>query len=247
MLNKEKHMLIMGRILKDIYTDVSLSPLLGFKGGTCAHFFYGLPRFSVDLDFDFLSADAAAQKEAYGKLLKILEQYGKIKDKFIKRNTLFMLLSYGEDDHNVKVEINVRPSSKGFGKHYGLRKYLGISVLAASKEYLFAGKLAALGLRKIIAARDIYDVFYFAKNNWDIDSETIEILTGKKTKEYLEDCVAVVEKMKDNRILHGLGELLDGKEKAWVKKHLKTETLFMLKNYLSSVSSCSSPGAKQFY
>ena len=42
----------MGQILKDIYTDVSISPLLGLKGGTCAYFFYGLPRFSVDLDFD---------------------------------------------------------------------------------------------------------------------------------------------------------------------------------------------------
>ena len=47
----------MGRILKDIYTDVSIAPLLGFKGGTCAYLFYGLPRFSVDLDFDLLEVN----------------------------------------------------------------------------------------------------------------------------------------------------------------------------------------------
>jgi len=61
MLNKEKHQLIMGRILKDVYTDVSIAPLLGFKGGTCAYFFYGLPRFSVDLDFDLFSPDEIKQ------------------------------------------------------------------------------------------------------------------------------------------------------------------------------------------
>ena len=45
----------MGQILKDIYTDASISSLLGFKGGTCVYLFYNLPRFSVDLDFDLLT------------------------------------------------------------------------------------------------------------------------------------------------------------------------------------------------
>ena len=62
MLNREKHQLIMGQILKDIYTDVTISPLLGFKGGTCAYFFYNLPRFSVDLDFDLLVVNEENQK-----------------------------------------------------------------------------------------------------------------------------------------------------------------------------------------
>ena len=48
MLNKEKHQLIMGQILRDIYTDVSISSLIGFKGGSGAYFFYGLPRFSLE-------------------------------------------------------------------------------------------------------------------------------------------------------------------------------------------------------
>ena len=45
MLNREKHQLIMGRILRDIYADASIASRLGFKGGTCAYFFYDLPRF----------------------------------------------------------------------------------------------------------------------------------------------------------------------------------------------------------
>lgn len=54
MFNKDKHTLIMTQILKDIYSDVTISSLLGFKGGTAAYLFYDLPRFSVDLDFDLL-------------------------------------------------------------------------------------------------------------------------------------------------------------------------------------------------
>ena len=65
MPNREKHQLIMGRILKDIYADIAISPLLGFKGGTCAYFFYGLPRFSVDLDFDLLAASDENQKMVF--------------------------------------------------------------------------------------------------------------------------------------------------------------------------------------
>jgi hypothetical protein len=41
-----KHKFLMLRILKDIFTDTRLAPLLAFKGGTSLMFFYGLPRFS---------------------------------------------------------------------------------------------------------------------------------------------------------------------------------------------------------
>jgi hypothetical protein len=48
------HRTILIQILKDIYTDTSISPFLGFKGEMAALFFYDLDRFSVDLDFDLL-------------------------------------------------------------------------------------------------------------------------------------------------------------------------------------------------
>lgn len=225
MLNKEKHQLIMGKILKDIYTDVSIAPLLGLKGGTCAYLFYDLPRFSVDLDFDFLLDKEIDQK--------IIGAYGQIKDSYIKRFTIFVLISYGGEDRNIKLEISTRDTIADLRKHYTLKEYLGISMLAAKKEYLFSSKLAALTLRDKTATRDIYDIYYFAKNNWDIDSEVIRARTGKSIKEYLADCVAVIEKTKDSQTLQGLGELLDEKEKSWVKQNLKKETIFMLKNYIS--------------
>lgn len=234
MLNKEKHQFIMGQILKDIYTDVSIAPLLGFKGGTCAYFFYNLPRFSVDLDFDLLRPSEENQKMVLEKVVAILQKYGVIKDRHIKRFTVFALLSYGDDDHNIKVEINVRTLVLNIKESYEIRKYLGISMFVAKKDYLFGGKLAALTLRSETAMRDVYDIHYFAKNHWDINTEVIRTLTGKSVKEYLADCIAFVEKVKDNRLLHGLGELLLGeKEKAWIRSNLKSDTVFLLKNYMS--------------
>jgi len=234
MLNKEKHQLIMGQILKDVYTDVTISPLLGFKGGTCAYLFYNLPRFSVDLDFDLLAVNEENQKMVFEKIISILSKYGKIKDQYVKRFTVFALLSYGDDDHNIKVEINVRKLAANIRDYYELKEYLGISMFAAKKDYLFAGKLSALTLRNETAMRDIYDIHYFAKNNWDINAEVIKERTGKTTKKYLADCLAFIEKVKNNQILQGLGELIPGeKEKAWIRSHLKADSIFMLKNYIS--------------
>ena len=234
MLNREKHQLLMGQILKDIYTDVTISPLLGFKGGTCAYFFYGLPRFSVDLDFDLLVVNEENQKVVFEKIVGILSTYGQVKDKYVKRFTVFALLSYGNDDHNIKVEINIRNPVEHIKDHYEMKEYLGISMFVAKKDYLFAGKLSALTLRNETAMRDIYDIHYFAKNNWDINEEIIRERTGKGTKEYLSDCIAFIEKVKDNQILQGIGELVASeKEKAWIKTHLKTDAIFMLKNYMS--------------
>ena len=42
------------RFIKISYSDTTIAPFLGFKGGTAAFMFYELNRFSVDLDFDLL-------------------------------------------------------------------------------------------------------------------------------------------------------------------------------------------------
>lgn len=233
MLNREKHQLIMGRILRDIYAETSIAPLLGFKGGTCAYFFYGLPRFSVDLDFDLLKDEKNDQEIVFEVAKKILETHGEIKDSHIKRNTIFFLLSYGDADHNVKIEVNIRMHISGIRGYYELREYLGISMLVANKPYLFASKLAALTLRSELAMRDIYDIWFFAKSNWSIDTEVLKIRTNKSVTEHLSDCVAIIEEVKDNQILHGLGELLSETEKVWVKNNLRKEVVFLLKNYRS--------------
>ena len=89
MLNKQKHKLLLVQILKNIYSDVEISSLLGLKGGTCAYFFYNLPRFSVDLDFDLIVPNKKNKEIIFKKIENILKEFGKIKEKRIKRWTIF--------------------------------------------------------------------------------------------------------------------------------------------------------------
>lgn len=98
MFDKDKHRLVMTGILKDIYSDISIASLLGFKGGTAAYLFYELPRFSVDLDFDLLEDSEENRSLVFDKLHSILEKYGEIKDQEKKHFTLFFSISYGVGD-----------------------------------------------------------------------------------------------------------------------------------------------------
>jgi len=231
MLNREKHALIMGQILKDIYSDIFLASILGFKGGTCAYFFYDLPRFSVDLDFDLLYFKENKKQEVFIKIKDILIKYGQIKDSHIKENTIFYLLSYGNNDHNIKIEISTRDLIKNIKDFYELKEHLGISLFVAKKDYMFASKLIALIGRNNTAMRDVYDIYFFAKNNWLINNEIIFLWTGKRVVKYLLDCIGVIEEIKENQILAGLGELVGEGEKRWIKESLRQEVIFLLKNY----------------
>src|SRR3989344_7944814 len=122
-LDTSKHKNILIKILKDIYTDATISPLLGFKGGTAAAFFYGLDRFSVDLDFDLLvpsgveGLDSDKENYVFDRVKAIIENHGTLKEARKKRFNLLYILSYDDKDinaQNVKVEINRRE----FGSQY---------------------------------------------------------------------------------------------------------------------------------
>ena len=106
MLRKDKHREVMFFILRDIF-DSKYAKYLAFKGGTLCYFLYGLDRFSTDLDFDCVLPidDEVGFMDG---MSSILRGYGTIKQSIRKKNTYFFLISYGEDDMNVKVEINTR-------------------------------------------------------------------------------------------------------------------------------------------
>lgn len=231
MLNKEKHRLIMGEIVREIYTDTTLAPLLGFKGGTCAYFFYGLTRFSVDLNFDLLTEDESVYGDVLSKITKIASEYGEILDATIKRFTIFVLLSYGKGEQHIKIEISIRNVLKNRRVYYELHDFAGISALVAKKDYSFAMKLVALTQRRELVMRDVYDIYFFGKNMWDIDVEIIKDRTGKSLSDYFDECVTAIENIENNRALEGLGELVDNKQKDWIRNNLKKEAIFQLRNY----------------
>ena len=181
-LNASIHKNILLQILADIYSDNTIGPFLGFKGGTAAYLFYGLDRFSVDIDFDLLDEE----KEAYvfERIKKIIQKYGIVKEAEIKRFNLLFILSYDKKEknaQNVKVEINRR----NFGSKYDVKSYMGISMLVIVKEDMFANKLMAMYERLGKTNRDIFDVYSFAKDNWPINKELVEKRAGMPFKKFL--------------------------------------------------------------
>ena len=222
-LNYLKHKNILLQILKDIYSDTSISPYLGFKGGTAAMMFYDLPRNSVDLDLDLL--DAAKEVEIFQKIRQIISNYGKITDSSQQRFNLRNVISYDQKTQNIKVEVNLRQ----FGSKYEIKNLLGISMLVMVQEDMFAHKLMAMIERVGKTSRDIFDVNYFAKNNWPINKKIVEGRSGISFKKTLEKAIIQLESMNNKYILDGLGELLSDSQKDSVKVKLKTDTIFALK------------------
>lgn len=232
-LDITKHKNILLKILKDIFTDHALGPVLGFKGGTAAYLFYHLNRFSVDLDFDLL--DAEKEDYVFEEVKKILEKYGPLKEAAKKRNRLFFLLSYDEKEpgaQNIKVEINL----VDFGSKYDVKSYLGISMKVMIKEDMAAHKMVAMYERESRTNRDIFDVWYFLQNDWPINKEIVKKRTGMSFSDFLQQCIGLVEKVNNKNILAGMGELLDEKQKAWAKARLKEDALFQLKLKLENES-----------
>ncbi len=226
--NYAKHKNILLQILKDIYSDSSISPFLGFKGGTAAYFFYDLNRDSFDLDFDLL--DKRKEKLVFKKITIIASKYGKLIESKIKRFNLLNIISYDNKSHNIKIDVNKR----NFNSNYELKTLFGISMIVMVKEDMFAHKLMAMLERVGKTNRDIYDVWYFLKNNWEINKEIVEKRSNLSFKKALNKCINEVEKVKDRNLLVGLGESLSDSQKDWAKDKLKSDTIFLLKARLES-------------
>ncbi len=226
MFEKEKHKTILVKILKEIYSDPLLRNILGFKGGTAALLFYNLPRISVDLDFDLLEAEK--KNLVLAKMKKILLSFGDLLETVEKRQTLFFLLSYGKGEKKIKIEISKRLIKTDFE----VKSYLGIPVLVIEKSHLIAGKLSAFLTRRKFASRDLFDLWFFLKNDGKINEEFLRLNTGYDLKKGLRMAIKKLETIKSNKLLQGLGELVDEEQKNWVKNKLKEELIFYLKAYL---------------
>lgn len=227
-LDTSVHKTILFQILKDIYSDTTIAPFLGFKGGTAALMFYGLDRFSVDLDFDLL--DEVKEDVVFEKVKEIVKKYGTLKESYKKRFNLFCLLSYEDVAHNVKVEINRRKVESKFA----IKTYLGVSMLVMEREDMFAHKLLAMHERIGKTSRDIYDVWFFLEHHFPINTKLLEKRAGMPIADFLELCIGQLEKMNNRNILDGVGELLTESQKDRAKAKLKEETIALLKLRLES-------------
>ena len=224
-MNKTKHKSYLVRILKDIYEDIELGTILGFKGGTALMFFEQLPRFSVDLDFHLIQPEK--QDLAYEKIRAIVLKYGKIHDEAIKHYGLILVLDYGFAERKLKIEISNRP----FNNHYEIKNLLGISMLVMTKPDMFAHKVCALLDRTSFTNRDLFDCWFFMQHQTAINKQIVEERMKKPLADYFQDCIDYLKKMSDKNMLQGLGELLDEDLKKFVKTKLRIETIGLFKIY----------------
>lgn len=226
MFDIKRHRHILFELITDIYRS-GLGVFLGFKGGTMAYFFSGLDRFSVDLDFDLLKSDE--KEKIFLGLPSILNKYGKVVEKTDKKSTLFFLLNYEKGSKNIKIKISKRKNNE---EYYSIVNFYGTDVVVLKETYAFANKLLACTQRKKIANRDFYDVYFYLKKGIFPDKNIVENDSGKKYEEYLRYLILFIEKNLTNKnILHGLGELVNEKQKFWIKNNLKNELMNRL-NFL---------------
>lgn len=185
-------------------------------------FFYDLPRFSVDLDFNLL--DPNEEKSVYEKVRNILLKYGKIHDEALKFFGAVFVLDYGQNERKLKVEI----SNRQYDNHYEIKNLLGIEMRVLVKSDMFAHKLCALLDRTEITGRDIFDCWFFLSSHTPVNAAIVESRMGMPLQDYLQRCIETVEQVSDKTIMNGLGELTDGKTKKFAKTKLKKETVSLL-------------------
>ena len=225
MANINKYKFFLMQILKDIYSDIELANSLGFKGGTALMFFYDLPRFSVDLDFNLL--DLTKEKTVYEKVRRILLKYGKIFDEALKFYGPIIVLDYGVGERKLKVEI----SNRQWKTQYERKNLLGINMEVMVAPDMFAHKLCALLDRGELTNRDIFDSWFFMQKQMPINKEIVETRMEMSLADYIQKCINHLEKMSDRGILNGLGELMDEDMKKFVRTKLRTETISLLRFY----------------
>lgn len=225
MIDINRHKFFLVQILKDIYSDIELANCLGFKGGTALMFFYDLPRFSVDLDFNLIITEK--KEVVYKKIRTILLKYGKIHDEAQKFFGPLLVLDYGINERKLKVEISIRP----FDNRYEIKNLLGINTKVMVAPDMFAHKLCALLDRNVMTNRDIFDCWFFMNNHTAVNKKIIETRMKMPYSDYISKCIDHLETLDGKGLLQGLGELMDNKMKTFVRNKMHSETIGLLKFY----------------
>ncbi len=161
-----------------------------FQGGTCLRIFYGLNRFSEDMDFilretnpDFQLKDhikhLTDELAAYGYNIEITDRDSAdvtVKKVFLKDDSLGKVIDLRHANQagpmakiRIKLEVDTNPPA---GSGHEL-KYLDFpfvsSVAVQDRPSLFAGKLHALLCREYIKGRDWYDFIWYTGNRTGIN------------------------------------------------------------------------------
>ena len=153
-----------------------------FQGGTCLRIFYGLNRFSEDMDFILREPDPDFQMKehlqrlgdelaAYGYQIEITDRSRAnttVKKAFLKDSSLGKLIELRYANQagplakiRIKLEIDTNPPT-GSGAELLYLDFPFVSAVAAQDQpSLFAGKIHALLCREYVKGRDWYDFIWY--------------------------------------------------------------------------------------
>ncbi len=189
--------------LKEIIQEIALLGLwrakffehAAFYGGTALRIFYGMDRFSEDLDFSLLKPNlnfdlTVYHKAVYDELtslgfnveIKAKEKQAKsaIQSAFIKADTQVNNLEVYLDFKKklkIKFEVDTNPPGKFETEMKYLLNPTEFYVKIYSPPDLFAGKIHAVLFRKWgerLKGRDWYDFIWFVKNNIPVHLEHLQ-------------------------------------------------------------------------
>lgn len=218
--------------IKEIVQEVTLAGLArtdffkyaAFYGGTALRIFYGLNRFSEDLDFTLLSPSKdfdfkkyiPAVNEAVESLGLVFEVKEKqkgpnatVKSAFIKGNTKEQLLIFypssnfknqinNNEKIKVKFEIDVNPPLYATTEYRYRLLPNNYKIQLYDKSSLFAGKLHAVIARKWksrIKGRDFYDYVFYLANNIPVNLKHLESRL-KQTNMIDDDFILTLDSLK---------------------------------------------------
>lgn len=171
-------------ILRSIYADPEGKNFY-FMGGTALRFFYNLPRFSEDLDFNGKNITFEDFKEILKRVEKHLALLGfqsessakesgtllQGKIKVVNILQAYRIPAMRDEKLMVKVELN-RPKFKMPTETRVLSAYGEMfPVILMESGVMFAEKIAALLNRKL--GRDIYDTFFMLGNKFSVDENVL--------------------------------------------------------------------------
>lgn len=159
-----------------------------FYGGTCLRIFYGLPRFSEDMDFSLIEIDYSFNLETYfdaiineftllGREVQIQKkeksQDTQIESAFLKDNTDIVNIRFQtEPSIKIKIEVDKVPPLNFKTEHKLLLLPFSFMTRCFTLPGLFAGKMHALLFRKWrnrVKGRDWYDFEWYIRNNVALD------------------------------------------------------------------------------
>ncbi len=159
-----------------------------FYGGTCLRIFYGLQRFSEDMDFSLLEQNGKFPLEDYFEPIisefkalgreviinkKEKQQQTTIESAFLKDDTAVYNLQFRtEKSIKIKLEVDINPPL-GFSTDSKLLLLpFSFMVRCYSLPDLYAGKMHALLFRSWknrVKGRDWYDFEWYVRNNTPLD------------------------------------------------------------------------------